>query len=179
MAQQWTSSFTVLELGQVDLAVWLQVRISQQMTFHVLVQVTLLREGKLAVLLHGVWARVRSLIGVDPQVVIEIVPLSEVHWAVRVIALQDFEISLGLWVLEFEYPKHLGRRDVRVRLFLIYFQLLVQADFAALDDLDLIASQWNLVQDTLVLDLIARENKTLLLMLVGVALTVKSSATAG
>jgi hypothetical protein len=76
------------------------------MTFHVLVQIALLGEGELAVLLHSVGARVGPLIRVDPQVVVEIVPLSEIHWAVRVIALQDFEISLRLWVLELEYPKH-------------------------------------------------------------------------
>lgn len=56
LTQQRTGSFSSvwLELGQIDLAVWLQVRIAEQMTFDVLVQVALLREGELAVLLHGV-----------------------------------------------------------------------------------------------------------------------------
>lgn len=112
--------------------------------------------------------------------VVEIVPLSEVHWAVRVIALQDFEISLRLRVLELEYPKHLRRRNVRVRLLLIDFKLLVQADFAALNDLYLVAPQRDLIQDALVLDLVAGEHETLLVMLIrilfAVALTVVSSA---
>lgn len=46
--------------------------------------------------------------------VVEVVPLAEVHRAVGEIALQDFQISLGLWVLELEYPKHLSGRNVRV-----------------------------------------------------------------
>lgn len=152
------------------------------MTLDMLIQVALLSEGKLAVLLHGVWARVRTLISVDTKVIIEVMPFPEVHRAVRIIALQDFEISLRLWVLEFEYPKHLSGGNVRVRLFLIDFKLLVQADLAALNDLDLIAAQRNLVEYTLVLDLVAREDNTLLFMvlwaLLAEALTVKSTAEA-
>jgi len=152
------------------------------MTLDMLIQVALLSEGQLAVLLHGVWARVRTLISVDTKVIIEVMPFPEVHRAVRIIALQDFEISLRLWVLEFEYPKHLSGGNVRVRLFLIDFKLLVQADLAALNDLDLIAAQRNLVEYTLVLDLVAREDNTLLFMvlwaLLAEALTVKSTAEA-
>lgn len=152
------------------------------MTLDMLIQVALLSEGKLAVLLHGVWARVRTLISVDTKVIIEVMPFPEVHRAVRIIALQDFEISLRLWVLEFEYPKHLSGGNVRVRLFLIDFKLLVQADLAALNDLYLIAAQRNLVEYTLVLDLVAREDNTLLFMvlwaLLAEALTVKSTAEA-
>lgn len=84
------------------------------MTLHVLIQIALLSECQLAVLLDGVGAAVRPLVRVDAQVVVEVVPFAEVHRAVGVIALQDFKISLGLGVLEFEYPKHLSGRNVRV-----------------------------------------------------------------
>jgi len=46
--------------------------------------------------------------------IVEIVPFSEVHWAVWEIAFQDLKISLRLWVLELEYSEHLGGRDVWV-----------------------------------------------------------------
>jgi len=39
---------------------------------------------------------------VNSQVVVEVVPLSEIHGAAREIALQDLEVALGLGVLELE-----------------------------------------------------------------------------
>lgn len=57
------------------------------MTLDMLVQIALLSEGKFAILLMSVWARVGSLIGMNSQVVIEVMPLSEVHWAIREITL--------------------------------------------------------------------------------------------
>lgn len=111
----------MLAFSQIDLTVRLQAWVSQQMTFHMLIQVAFLCESQFAVLLHCVWARVGTFIRVDPQMIVEIVPLPEVHWAVGEIALQDFEVSLSLWVLELEYPKLLGGGNVRVRLLLINF----------------------------------------------------------
>ena len=72
---------------------------------------------------------------------------------------------------------------MRVRLFLIYFQLLIQADFAALDHLDLGAAERNLVLDALVFDLVTIQDLTLLLMVLVLILfadttTVKPAATA-
>ena len=52
--------------------------------------------------------------GVNSQVVIEVMPFPEIHWAVREIAFQNFEISLSFWVLELEYPKLLGGWNMRV-----------------------------------------------------------------
>lgn len=77
------------------------------MTLYVLIQVTFLSKCQLAVLLNSVWARVWSLVSVNTQMVIEVVPFPEVHWTVWVVTLQDFKISLCLWVLEFEYPESL------------------------------------------------------------------------
>lgn len=136
------------------------------MTLDVLVQIALLSEGKFAILLNSVWARVRSLVSVDSEMVIEVMPLSEVHWAVWEITLQDFEISLSLRVLELENPEHLGRWDMWVRLLLIYFYLLVQADFAALDHFDLSTSKRNLISNALVLYLVTGQDHRLLLLLV-------------
>lgn len=101
----------------------------------------------------------------DSEMIIEIVPLSEVHWAVWEITLQDLEISLGLRVLELENPEHLGRRNMWVRLFLIYFYLLVQADFAALNDFNLSTSKRNLISNALVLYLVTGKDHRLLLHL--------------
>jgi hypothetical protein len=56
----------------------------------------------------------------NTQMIIEIMPFSEVHGTVGVIALQYFEISLRFWILKFEYPEHLGRGNVRIRLLLVY-----------------------------------------------------------
>ena len=110
---------TVFKLGKIHLVVRFEVRVLQQMTFHVLVQVAFLSECQLAVLLNSIWAGVWSLICVNTQMIIEVVPLSKVHWAVRVVTLQDLKISLCLRVLKLEYPKSLCRRNVRVRLLLI------------------------------------------------------------
>ena len=111
MQEGWCSTTVIsrwpLNLRQINIAVWFQVRIAQQVTLNVLIQVAFLGESQLAIFLNGVRATVWPLIGVDTQVIVEVVPLAEVHGAVWVIALQDFQISLGLWVLEFEYPKHL------------------------------------------------------------------------
>ena len=77
------------------------------MTLYVLIQITFLSKCQFAVLLNSVWARVWSLICMNTQVVIKVVPFPEVHGAVWVVTLQDFKISLCLWVLEFEYPESL------------------------------------------------------------------------
>lgn len=69
----------------------------------------------------------------NSQVVIEVMPLSEVHWAVWVITLQDLQESLSLWVLELEDSEGLGRWDVGVGLLLVDLELLIKADFASLD----------------------------------------------
>jgi hypothetical protein len=110
------------------------------------------------------------------------VPFAEVHRAVGVIALQDFKISLGLWVLELEYPKHLCRWDVWVRLLLINLKLLIQANLASLNDFDFGAPSGNLIPNALVLDLVAVDHLafliTMLVVLLADASTVESSATA-
>lgn len=185
LAQQRTGAATVVHFREVDLAIWLQVRIPQQMTFDVFIQITLLRECQFAIFLHREWARVGPLVGVNTQMIIEIMPFSEVHGTVGVIALQYLEISLRFWILKFEYPEHLGGGNVRIRLLLVYLQLLIQADFAAENDFDLVAPGWDLIENTLVLDLVAGEDYALLFVLINqwtvfaVALSVEAATAAG
>jgi antitoxin (DNA-binding transcriptional repressor) of toxin-antitoxin stability system len=57
------------------------------MTLNVLIQIALLSESKLAILLNSVRAGVGPLISVNTQVIVEVVPLPEVHGAVWEIAL--------------------------------------------------------------------------------------------
>lgn len=161
LAQHRTRALAEVHFRQVDLAVGLEVRVPLQVALHVLVEVALLREGQLAVLLDREGAAVGSLVGVDPQVVVEVVPLPEVHRAVGVVALQNFEVALRLGVLELENPEHLRRGNVRVRLLLIDFELLIQAYLAAENDLNLVALRRNLTQNALVFNLVPREHDAL------------------
>ena len=62
-----------------------------------------------------------------------------------------------------------------VRLFLIYFYLVVQADFTTVNDLDLSALQRNLILDALVFNLIASEGNALLAFEVALAMTVSTA----
>lgn len=70
-------------------AIWLQVWLFQEMASHMLVQVTLLGESQITVQLVFERTNERSFFRVDSQVVIEVVPLPEVHWAPWEVALQD------------------------------------------------------------------------------------------
>jgi len=69
--------------------------------------------------LASVWAGKWPFFGVDSQVVVEVVPLSEVHGAAREVALQDLEVALGLGVLELEDAERPGRGHVVLRLPLV------------------------------------------------------------
>ena len=73
------------------------------------IEISLLSKAETAA---RVRAGVGSLICVDPQVVKEVVPLSEVLSAIVVIALQDFDKTFGLRILESEDPKFLSGRNV-------------------------------------------------------------------
>jgi len=116
--------------------------------------------------------------------IVEIVPFSEVHWAVWEIAFQDLKISLRLWVLELEYSEHLGRRDVWVRLFLVDFELLIETNLAAEDDFDLIASGRDLVENALIFNFFSLEYDAFLAMVLekraifAVALSVEAATAA-
>jgi hypothetical protein len=67
-----------------------------------LVQIAFLGESQVAVQLALVRAYERPFLCVDSQVVIKVVPFSEVHGTTWEITLQDLQESLGLWVLELE-----------------------------------------------------------------------------
>ena len=62
------------------------------------------------------WAGVGSLVGVDAQVVEEVVPLPEVLAALFVVAFEDLDIALALGVLEGKDPELLRRRHVLFNL---------------------------------------------------------------
>ena len=53
--------------------------------------------------------------------VVEVMPLPEVHWAPRVIALKNFQESLSLRVFKFEDSKRSRRRDMMLAFFLVNF----------------------------------------------------------
>ena len=85
------------------------------------VQVTFLSESQVAVQLRLVWANEWSFFGVDTQMIIEIVPFPEVHWAPRMVAFQDFKESLSFRILELEYSEGSGGRYMMLRFSLVYF----------------------------------------------------------
>ena len=85
-------------LLHLHLEVWLLLQVAS----HMLVQVALLCESQITPQLVFERTYERSFFRVDSQVIIKVVPLSEVHRAIRVVALQDLQVSLGLWVLELE-----------------------------------------------------------------------------
>jgi hypothetical protein len=68
----------------------------------VLVKVRLLSERELAIQLAFEWANEGTLFRVDAEVVVKVMPLPKVHRTVRVVALQDLQVSPSLWILEFE-----------------------------------------------------------------------------
>ena len=53
--------------------------------------------------------------------VVEVVPLPEVHWAPWVIALQNFQESLSLRVFKFEDSKRSSGWDMMLAFFLVNF----------------------------------------------------------
>lgn len=66
------------------------------------VQVAFLSESQITTQLVFERTNKRPFLRVDSQVVIKVVPLSEVHRAVWKVALQDLQVPLGLWVLKLE-----------------------------------------------------------------------------
>jgi hypothetical protein len=51
---------------------------------------------------------------VDSQMVEEIMPLSEVHVAIQVVAFKNLDIPLGSWILIFEYTKQPCRGNLLI-----------------------------------------------------------------
>jgi len=58
------------------------------------------------------WASIRSLICVNPQMVKEIVPFSEMLSTVIMVTLQNFDISFGLRILKGKDSEFLGCRNM-------------------------------------------------------------------
>lgn len=68
-----------------------------RMNFQMFVQIGFLCEAE-STILEG--ARVRLLVGMDPQVVKEIVPFSEILVTSIFFAFEDLDLTLGFGVLE-------------------------------------------------------------------------------
>ena len=98
----------------------------------------------------------------NAQMVVEVVPLPEVHGAVRVVALKNFEVALSLWVLELKNPEHLGRWNVWIGLLLVNLQFLIQANFTAEDNFNLVTLGRNLIENALVFNLVPCQHDALL-----------------
>ena len=71
-------------------------------TPHVLVEIAFLREGQIAALTISKWANEWSLLCVNSQVIIEVVPLSKIQSTAWMVALQNFEVSMSFWVFKLE-----------------------------------------------------------------------------
>ena len=72
------------------------------MTSYMFVQIALLREGQVAAQGLSERANKRSFLGVDSQVVIEVMPLSEIKSAALMVTSQNFKEAMSLGVFEFE-----------------------------------------------------------------------------
>ncbi len=115
------------------------------MDFNVFVQICLLSEGLRA---PSIETLERTLLGVNSQMIEEVVPLSEKHSTVHMLTLQDFHESLGLWVLilvDFKIS------SVRYRL--IYFKRLC-IKVVTRDDLNFVDRFRDLGSDLIVTNLI-------------------------
>lgn len=64
-----------------------KIRSFKKMAPYVLVQIAFLSECQVAIELLAVWALEGPFLRVNPQVVVEVVPLPEIHWAAWVVAL--------------------------------------------------------------------------------------------
>jgi len=83
----------------------LQLDLVQVVRSYMLVEVAFLGELEGAAGLRGEGTLVRSLSGVDPQVVVEVMELSKELGAAGMVALQDFQVSSGLRVAVLEDPE--------------------------------------------------------------------------
>jgi len=72
---------------------------------------------------------------------------------------------LSLWVLELEDSESLSGWNVRIRLFLIDFELLIKADFTSLNNLDLGTLNRYLITDWLIFNIISLNENALLLLI--------------
>lgn len=98
-----------------------KIRSPQKMASNVLVQIAFLSESQVAVELLAIRALEWPLFRVNPQVIVEVVPLPKVHGTAWIVALQDLQEPLGLRVLELENSEGPRRRNVVLRLLLVYF----------------------------------------------------------
>ena len=118
----WLNLILLMNSAQfVAIFIRFKIRSPQKMTSYVLVQIALLSESQVAIELLAERALERPLLRVYPQVVVEVVPLPEVHGAARVVAFQDLQEPLCLRVLELENSEGPRRRNVVLRLLLVYF----------------------------------------------------------
>ena len=119
------------------------------------IQVTLLRKRQVTLKLLSIRAYKWSFLRVDSQVIIEIVPLSEIHRTTRMVTLQDFQESLSVRIFEFKDSKGSCTWNVIFRILLTSNQILVRLfHITALNNLDFITAWWYLLFDTLIIYLI-------------------------
>ena len=91
--------------------------------------------------------------------VVEVVPLPEIHWTLWVVTFQDLKEPLSSWIFEFENSKGSCTWDMVFRLFLVNFDFLNVStlfEIAAFYNLNHIAIRWNLLFDTFVIDHVSR-----------------------
>jgi hypothetical protein len=69
-------------------------------------------------------AHKRTFFRVDPQVVVEVVPLTEVHWTAWIITLQNFEETLCFWIFKLEDSKGPSAWDVVLGLLHVYLNAI-------------------------------------------------------
>lgn len=84
------------------------------MHFNMFIKVSPLGEAEFAV---RVGAGVGSFIGVDAEMVKEVVPLAEMFPAIFMVTFQNLYIPLGFGILECEYSEFLSVRNVLLDLY--------------------------------------------------------------
>lgn len=75
------------------------------MTPYVFVEITFLCESQVAAILIFERTNEWSLLRVNSEMVVEIMPLSKVQLTTRMIALQYFQVSMCFGVLELKYSE--------------------------------------------------------------------------
>jgi len=148
-----------------DLVWWLRslLRVSVKIwnfclvTPYVFVEITFLCESQVAAILIFERTNEWSLLRVNSEMVVEIMPLSKVQLTTRMIALQYFQVSMCFGVLELKYSERSCWGHMVIGLFLIgFYSRHVFANILSLDDLHVFAVQWNLLLNRFVFNVIPK-----------------------
>lgn len=83
-------------------------------------------EGQIASKFLGEWTGVGSLFGVDAQVIVEVVPLSELHIAALEVTFQHLKEPFCLRVFKPEHPVSSRLRDLSLQVLVLVVSGLLE-----------------------------------------------------